>query len=153
MSNFNNGGLGDGGLQKSKEKQYEANKKNFEEHHIDITEEWANVPDHLRRPEHKRKYTQLTYEELEKKIGDAMYSTEFGNPLSKEAEDSWKEFELAYPLVDTPEGWEANYRAKLDKKIPHGCYDISSPGMSISTGKGGYIDYLVAMKKAGLRYK
>lgn len=94
------------------------------------------------------KYSVVTEKSITKFFKDLIY-----NPTPVELEESWREFELAYPLVDAPEGWEATYRAKLDKKIPHGCYDISSPGMSISTGKGGYIDYLVAMKKAGLRYK
>lgn len=46
------------------------------------------------------------------------------------------------------EQWEIDLRSKLEKNIKPGLYDISSPGMNVQTGKGGYIEYMVAIHRA-----
>jgi len=118
MSAFNNNGLGDGGLQKSIEKQ--------------------------------RDYTQLTYEELKAKIGDALYSEEFGDVLDEMKTRSVKEWEDAHPLVDAPEGWEEKRTAELMDTVPDGSYCIDG---KLWTGKGGYIQFQIAIEKYAKRYK
>ena len=42
------------------------------------------------------------------------------------------------------ETWEKEYREQLEKEIPHRCYYI---GDTFATGKYGYIEFLVAVKK------
>lgn len=56
-------------------------------------------------------------------------------------------------LIDAPEGWEENLRAKLEKEIKPGCYFIGGPGISLYTGRGGKIEYEVALQKAIKGYK
>lgn len=50
------------------------------------------------------------------------------------------------------EQWEIDLRARLDEELSDGAYDISSPGLSLSTGKGGYIEYQVQLEKMYRKY-
>ena len=43
---------------------------------------------------------------------------------------------------------EKDLREKLDKEIPNGAYNIGIEGMVCWTGKGGRIDFEIAMIKA-----
>lgn len=47
------------------------------------------------------------------------------------------------------EEWEIKLREKLEKEIPHGSYKIGLDPIVVYTGKGGYIDYLVAFERLG----
>ena len=41
------------------------------------------------------------------------------------------------------EQWEIDLRARLDKEVPHGAYQIGTGSFVVWTGKLGYINYLV----------
>jgi len=45
------------------------------------------------------------------------------------------------------EDWEIELRAKLDKEIPNGAYQIGTPPVVAWTGKGGYIDFHIEMER------
>lgn len=49
--------------------------------------------------------------------------------------------------------WEKELRERLEKEIPDGAYDISSPGFTCWTGRLGYIDFLVALEKEFNKYR
>jgi hypothetical protein len=49
--------------------------------------------------------------------------------------------------------WEKNYRDLLNKELSEGYYDLSSDDFTLFTGKKGYIDYLVRVKKKLLGYE
>lgn len=46
------------------------------------------------------------------------------------------------------EQWEKDLRAKLEDEVEPGCYDMSGPGYTMMTGKGGYIDCIVELERA-----
>jgi hypothetical protein len=50
------------------------------------------------------------------------------------------------------EQWEIDLRSKLDKELPDGCYMISEGNFVVATGKGGKIEYEVALVKAANNY-
>lgn len=45
------------------------------------------------------------------------------------------------------EEWEKELREQLREELPEGCYDVSSPGIVMYTGKGGKIESVVAIHK------
>lgn len=45
------------------------------------------------------------------------------------------------------EDWEKELREKLDKELIDGCYDTSTNEFIYKTGKGGAIDFYVALQK------
>lgn len=47
------------------------------------------------------------------------------------------------------EQWEVEYREDLNKKLKDGSYQIGNSGdrMILHTGKSGYIEYLVSIRK------
>jgi hypothetical protein len=51
------------------------------------------------------------------------------------------------------EQWEKDYRELLGKEIQPGMYEIGGPKFRGWTGKGGYIDYLVEIKRTVMGYK
>jgi len=50
------------------------------------------------------------------------------------------------------EQWEIDLRAKLELEVENGYYQIGSNGWVVGTGKGGYINYQVALVKAAKEY-
>jgi hypothetical protein len=50
------------------------------------------------------------------------------------------------------EQWEVDYRAKLEEEISEGIYEIGVPPIIGWTGKGGYINFLVALRKEAEKY-
>lgn len=45
------------------------------------------------------------------------------------------------------EQWEIDLRARLDKEVPDGAYQIGSGKWIVWTGKLGYINYLVELRR------
>jgi len=45
------------------------------------------------------------------------------------------------------EQWEVDLRAKLQAELPDGAYEFGGGGVKGFTGKGGYIEFEVAMRK------
>ena len=45
------------------------------------------------------------------------------------------------------EQWEIKLREKLEKELPEGSYDIGTDNFVCITGKGGYINFRVALAK------
>lgn len=91
------------------------NKKNFDEHHIDITEEWKSLPDSVKRPEHRRKLLVA-----HPYVGDAGTSypdpndprvTTYVTPLLYRGKDDLKSI---YPYYD--DEWSHTYSP--DKDVP-----------------------------------
>lgn len=54
--------------------------------------------------------------------------------------------------MEEQEEWEIKYRKRLDEILPNGAYDISTNDITCYTGKYGYIDFLVALKKEAMKY-
>lgn len=51
------------------------------------------------------------------------------------------------------EQWEKEYREQLELEIPNGAYEIGNGTDFIAvTGKDGYINYLVELRKAIMRF-
>jgi len=46
------------------------------------------------------------------------------------------------------EGWEKVKREELEKTISDGFYDIGTESMTILTGKGGYINFLIELHRS-----
>lgn len=49
------------------------------------------------------------------------------------------------------EQWEIELREKLQRELPDGAYQIGGPGMIAHTGKGGAIDFRVALVKSCMK--
>ena len=49
------------------------------------------------------------------------------------------------------EQWEKELREKLQKELPDGGYEIGAPPMIAWTGKGGKINFEVALHKAMMK--
>lgn len=45
------------------------------------------------------------------------------------------------------EQWEIDERKRLQEKLPDGAYDLSTPGCGMITGKGGFIEFQIALLK------
>lgn len=53
----------------------------------------------------------------------------------------------------TIEEWEKARREQLKKELSDGAYEIGDNTFKIYTGKGGYIEYIIAFEKAILYEK
>lgn len=53
----------------------------------------------------------------------------------------------------TVEEWEKARREQLQKEVPDGAYEIGDHTFKAYTGKGGYIEYIIAFEKAILYKK
>ncbi len=51
------------------------------------------------------------------------------------------------------EQWEIDRRKYYQETIPDGCYQIGTDDFFAYTGKGGYIEYQIALEKAVLKFK
>lgn len=53
----------------------------------------------------------------------------------------------------TVEEWEKARREQLKKELSDGAYEIGNDKIKAYTGKGGYIEYIIAIEKAILYKK
>lgn len=88
------------------------------------------------------KYDWLTEKRLDSIMKDLMYNY----PLEYK--------DLTKDKVAAPEGWEDDLRADLMNRLPLGMYEIRNLDDKVIgwTGKGGQIEFEIAIQKEILRY-
>jgi hypothetical protein len=97
----------------------------------------------------KTNYRILTYDKLKKIVGDVFEIGELPSvptvTVPKEAEF----IHLPKPIFksdETDSEFRSRRTAELMEVVPHGSYLLDSGGIKIQTGRGGYIQFLVALE-------